>query len=180
MSSSIFLHKVYSQFRFFLTFVCTIFQRICTLKACIEQFSGIYPEFRDVLDEIWGTRRCFVGTSNTWLICAEMGDKRRHSGYDLCIICGNYASKSCDKRKPRVIHSVDFEPLTEFLEVSVENCIIKGLKVHHFLFFEYLKLGEVVKRWLLSPSHCAAPTGVQAFWRKCVDKFSSYRTSWFS
>ena len=39
-STSIFLHKVYSQFRFFLTFVCTIFQRICTLKACIEQLSG--------------------------------------------------------------------------------------------------------------------------------------------
>ena len=179
MSSSIFLHKVYSQFRFFLTFVCTNFQRICTLKACIEQFSGIYPEFRDVLDEIWGTRRCFVSTSSNWLICEEMGEKRRHSGYDLCIICETTHTNR-DEREPRVAGSVDFEPSTEFLEVSVENCIIKGLKVHLFLFFEYLKLGEVVKRWLLSPSHCAAPTGVQAFWRKCVDKFSSYRTSWFS
>ena len=27
---------------------------------------------------------------------------------------------NCNERKPRVIHSVDFEPLTEFLEVSVE------------------------------------------------------------
>ena len=105
-----------------------------------------------------------------------MGEKRRHSGYDLYIICETTHTNR-DEREPRVAGSVDFEPSTEFLEVSVENCIIKGLKVHLFLFFEYLKLGEVVKRWLLSPSHCAAPTGVQEFWRKCVDKFSSYRTS---
>ena len=65
-----------------------------------------------------------------------MGDKRRHSGHDLCIICGNYAYKSRNERKPRVIDSIDFEPLTEleFLEVSVEYCVIKGLKVHNFCF----------------------------------------------
>ena len=141
MSSSIFLHKVYSQFLFFLTFVCTNFQRICTLKACIEQFSGIYPEFRDVLDEIWGTRRCFVSTSSNWLICEEMGEKRRHSGYDLCIICETTHTNR-DEREPRVAGSVDFEPSTEFLEVFSWILHYKGLESSPFFVFRIPQVGR--------------------------------------
>ena len=51
-----------------------------------------------------------------------MGEKRRHSGYDLCIICETTHTNR-DEREPRVAGSVDFEPSTEFLEVSVETAL---------------------------------------------------------